>query len=229
MDNSRPSSANGENLMRLRIAAVLGLTVSLLLATLGDARAQDVLWVPRSQLFAAVLGQQIGQTLAQVMNAYALGKARKEELEAVRAEIAKCGDNCSDELKQALKQHEHADAVLGSVIEDVSIKSGMGFKGLDWVKSLLGVEPPKIIAEQKAWKDAQNAQNIVKSYRYTVSDLLPDRQERCVSDHPTDVAMSLDKLMANMCTDKISKETGMDLRNLAFQFDPDRNVVRKYN
>ena len=113
--------------MWLRIGTFLGFSVWLVLATANDARAQDVLWVPRSQLFAAVLGQEIGQTLAHVMNAYALGKARKEELEALRSQIAKCGDNCSDELKQALKQHEHVDAVLGRVIEDVSIKSGMGF------------------------------------------------------------------------------------------------------
>jgi hypothetical protein len=117
----------GERLMWLRIGTFLGLSVWLVLATANDARAQDVLWVPRSQLFATVLGQEIGQTLAHVMNAYALGKARKEELEALRSQIAKCSDNCSDELKQALKQHEHVDAVLGCVIEDVSIKSGMGF------------------------------------------------------------------------------------------------------
>ena len=82
--------------MWLRIGTFLGLSVWLVLATANDARAQDVLWVPRSQLFAAVLGQEIGQTLAHVMNAYALGKARKEELEALRSQIAKCGDNCSD-------------------------------------------------------------------------------------------------------------------------------------
>ena len=57
----------------------------------------------------------------------------------------------------------------------------------------------------------------MNSYCYTVSDLLLDRQERCVSDNPTDVAAGLDKLMANMCTDKVSKETGMDLRNSALQ------------
>jgi hypothetical protein len=86
----------GERLMWLRIGTFLGFSVWLVLATANDARAQDVLWVPRSQLFAAVLGQEIGQTLAHVMNAYALGKARKEELEALRSQIAKCGDNCSD-------------------------------------------------------------------------------------------------------------------------------------
>jgi hypothetical protein len=43
------------------------------------------------------------------------------------------------------------------------------------------------------------------------------------------MATSLDKLMANMCTDKVSKETGMDLRNSALQFDPDINLIRKYN
>jgi len=64
--------------MWLRIGTFLGLSVWLVLATANDARAQDVLWVPRSQLFAAVLGQEIGQTLAYVMNAYALGKARKK-------------------------------------------------------------------------------------------------------------------------------------------------------
>jgi hypothetical protein len=89
----------GERLMWLRIGTFLGLSVWLVLATANDARAQDVLWVPRSQLFAAVLGQEIGQTLAHVMNAYALGKARKEELEALRSQVAKCGDNCSDAIE----------------------------------------------------------------------------------------------------------------------------------
>ena len=85
--------------MWLRIGTFLGLSVWLVLATANDARAQDVLWVPRSQLFAAVLGQEIGQTLAHVMNAYALGKARKEELEALRSQIANAATTAPMRLK----------------------------------------------------------------------------------------------------------------------------------
>jgi len=100
--------------MWLRIGTFLGLSVWLVLATANDARAQDVLWVPRSQLFAAVLGQEIGQTLAHVMNAYALGKARKEELEALRSQVAKCGDNCSDVTHRSLSRKSRI--AIGDII-----------------------------------------------------------------------------------------------------------------
>jgi len=203
--------------MWLRIGVSFALTLSLVITAAEEARAQDPLWVPRSQLFSAVLGQQAGAALGQAMNAYALGKARKEDLENIRSQMEKCGNSCSDELKNELRQHEQADVVLDSVIEGVAIKSGAGFGGLDWVKKLLGVEPPKLTADQKAWQDMNSRLNKVRSYCYTISDQLPAEQVKCVTDNPPEEAADIDKLVYNMCLQKFSAEMNMDLTDLSHQ------------
>ena len=150
--------------MWLKIGVSAGLMLSLVITAANGVRAQDLLLVPRSQLFSAVIGQEAGKVLAAAVNAYTLGKARRAELESIRAEIAKCGNNCSNELRSELKQRERDEGVLGSVIEDISIKTGSGFRGLDWVKTLLSVEPPKITPEQRAWMDMNALFNIIQSY-----------------------------------------------------------------
>jgi hypothetical protein len=215
--------------MWLKIGVSLGLMVSLVIATAHEIRAQDQLWVPSDQLFSAVLGQEVGKTLGAAINAYALGKARNEELEAIRDQIAKCGNNCSDDLRNALKQHEHEDAVLESVIDDVAIKTGSGFGGLNWVKRLLSLEPPKLTAEQRASLDTNVRINIIKSYCYTISDQLPTKQEQCEADNPLNRAKDIDKLVENMCVEKVSKEVNMDLRDQSYQLGTDKVVIRKFN
>jgi hypothetical protein len=215
--------------MWLKIGVSLGLMLSLVITTAQEIRAQELLWVPRDQLFSAVLGQEVGKTLGAAINAYALGKARKEELEAIRDQIAKCGNNCSDDLKNALKQHEHEDAVLESVIDDVAIKTGSGFGGLDWVKALLSLEPPKLTSDQRAEIDLNARINIIKSYCYTISDQLPTKQKQCEADNPLNRAKDIDRLMENMCVEKVGKEVNMNLRDQSYQLGNDKAVIRKFN
>ena len=86
--------------------------LSLVITAAEGVRAQEVIWVPRSQLFSAVLGQEAGKALGAAADAYALGKARKAELESLRAQVAACGNNCSNALENELKRHEHAEGVL---------------------------------------------------------------------------------------------------------------------
>jgi hypothetical protein len=180
-------------------------------------------------LFSAVIGQELGKAMGQAMNLYALGKAQRAELDNLRAQIAKCGDNCSDELKNNLNDHLRTQAGLESAIDDVGFKHNIPLAQTRAWKAFLSIEPAKLTPEEKKRIDIDTMKNIIKTYCYTISDQIPAKQERCQEDTPYQIARDMDIFINNMCKEKVSKEVGLNVRDNSLQFNDDREVVRKYN
>ena len=89
------------------------------------AEAQDDAEIARDRLFSLVTGQEIGRAMSNAMLAYSLGKAARNELDALRQETAKCGDHCSPDLKRELHNQETGQAVTKELIDDLSMRLNM--------------------------------------------------------------------------------------------------------
>jgi hypothetical protein len=214
---------------KVRIRGAFLLLLLLMLSATQKIEAQDLQVVPRSELFGSVVGAGLGKALGQAMNAYALGKAQREELDNLRSQIAKCGNSCSDELKTKLNEHQRAQAAVEGLIEDIGFKNNMGVAWTNAMKSFLSIEPAKMTPDQKAWIDMNIQGNIIATYCYTISDQMPTKQQKCVENTPYQIARDVDILISNMCYDKVSKEVNMNLKDQSYQLNPDKEVAIKYN
>ena len=185
--------------------------------------------IPRSQLFAAVVGGEIGKALNNALNAYALGKAARVELDELRGEIAKCGDSCSVELKTRLHKDETGQALVEETIEDAAIKNNLPVAWEHAMKNFLSIEPHQMTSEEKGRNDEKALTDIISTYCYTISDQIHERQQQCEDNTPYKIARSIDKLLQNMCNEKVSKQVGFDVNDTSLQLSNDKQVYRKYN
>jgi len=104
-------------------------------------------------------------------------KLRKNNEMRLELNSQNAATNYPDELKNKMTKYEKEQATVESLIDDVALKNNLGFKGLDPLKRLLSLDPPKLTAEQKDWIDMNSRLNIITSYCYTMSDQLPEKQK----------------------------------------------------
>ena len=193
---------------------ILLLLLQIVLVSAQRADAQEIQMVPRDQLFSAVLGQEIGSTLSNAMNAYALGKASREELDALRAEIAKCGDHCSSNLKRELHNRETAQATVEEKIDDLAFGGIISHARANAMKRFFSIEPAEETPEQKAWDDMNIKVNTIATYCYTISDQIPERQQQCEKNTPYTTARDFDNFVYNMCKQKVHMELAQVAKDL---------------
>jgi hypothetical protein len=97
---------------------------------------------------------------------------------------------------------------------------------------LLSREPPKGDQEtfdKKAWQDMNARVNLVQSYCHTISDQSVSKKKQCEDDNPFGVAQVIDYVIENMCFEKVSKDTNMNLRDSSYQLSPNIEIIRKFN
>lgn len=185
---------------------ILLLLLSIVLGGAQRAEAQDDAETARDQLFSLVMGQQIGSVMSNAMLAYSLGKAARNELDALRQETAKCGDHCSPDLKRELHNQETGQAVTKELIDDLSMRLNMPSGWAIAMKNFFNLEPDKETPEQKAWNDMNRKVNTIATYCYTISDQIIEKQQQCEKNTPYQVARDFDNFVDNMCKQKVQKE-----------------------
>ena len=185
---------------------ILLLLLSIVLGGAQRAEAQDDAETARDQLFSLVMGQEIGSVMSNAMLAYSLGKAARNDLDALRQETAKCGDHCSPDLKRELHNQETGQEVTKELIDDLSMRLNMPSGWAIAMQNFFSLEPDKETPEQKAWNDMNRKVNTIATYCYTISDQIIEKQQKCDKNTPYQVARDFDNFVDNMCKQKVQKE-----------------------